>query len=135
MSGVLNCSAASASRLCSEKFRIKILHHGRTGSGRNHHRIVASQSLEDPDRDLAAFIPESRVEGRLAATDNAFLEINGVSELFENTHHADTHRGEQLIHETGYEQVDLQRKNASIKPPSTVITWPVVLLRRLVSSK
>jgi len=91
--------------------------------------------MEDPDPDLAAFLPESGVEGRLAATNNAFLEINGVSELFENTHHADAHCGEQLIHETGYDQIDLQRKNASIKPPSTVITCPVVLLRRLVNSK
>ena len=29
----------------------------------------------------------------------------------------------------------LQRKNASCKPPSTVTTWPVVLLRRCETSR
>jgi hypothetical protein len=38
------------------------------------------------------------------------------------------------VHKTGDEEGDFQRRKASIKPPSTVITWPVVLLSRFVSN-
>ena len=32
-------------------------------------------------------------------------------------------------------RLQFYRKNASCRPPSTVMTWPVVLLRRLVSRR
>ena len=86
----------------------------------------------NPNSDFTAFIPEPGVESRLTAAQDILFEIDGVAEFLKNADNADSDGWEQLVNKTGDEQIDFQRKNASIRPPSTAITCPVVLLSRSV---
>ena len=118
----------------AKKLWVKIFDHRCAGAGGYHHRIRPRQSLRDPGGDPTGFLPVPAIERRLAATKNSLLKINRVPKFFKNAHRAYTHCREQLVHKTGDKKDDFQRRKASIKPPSTVITWPVVLPSRFVSS-